>query len=247
VEHYLKENKMKRKNIPLLTLRGLSALLSLCDLRGLSALRGLLLLFVLLVLQAFSPAQAQESIHRVVDRLDLPGDLNPDNIPGCIMEFSENWTLNPAGQSVSKVVNEFTIACEDSSDLYLADEAELRIKEISYEFSFLDLQQEAGPLLLEEAAKNLQAVFIELISRRFPIPEQYNPHEELLSIYFYEEWVYEAGKHEISKQVKGITPVIWQQRKSADGEAVPDAETGYPVFYKLKLERIDLRQPGQNP
>jgi hypothetical protein len=37
--------------------------------------------------------------------------------------------------------------------------------------------------------------------------------------------------------------VIWQERQTAEGEALHDAETGYPVYYILKLERIDLRQP----
>ncbi|MCD4709533.1 MAG: hypothetical protein K8R52_01695 [Bacteroidales bacterium] len=45
------------------------------------------------------------------------------------------------------------------------------------------------------------------------------------------------------KNENGITPVIWQLRQTAEGEPVHDAETGFPVYYKLKLERIDLRNP----
>ncbi len=200
-------------------------------------------MLILLAFQGFSQAVAQPGFHRVLDRIDLPAGLNPLQTPGCVMEFREEWILDPAGFSISKKADEFVLYCEDSSDLVFPASGELRIKNVSYEFSFLDLQKEAAPVLQEEAVQKLQSDFIELITRRFPIPELYNPKEQLLSIYFHEDWILEADNQEIRKQVKGITPVIWQQRQTADGKAVPDPETGYPVYYKLKLERIDLRQP----
>ncbi len=221
-EHYLKENKMK----------------------GPQKLQKILgILIILLAFQGHSMVFAQPGLHRVLDLVDLPAELNPDKAQGCMMEFQEEWTLNHChALSISKEVNEYVISCEDSSDLFFPAEGKLRIKNISYEFSFLDLQKDAGPLLREEAVKELQVDFIELISSRFPIPELYNPDEELLSIYFHEEWILEAEGREIIKQVKGITPVIWQLRQTKDGEAIHDPETGYPVYYKLKLGRIDLRQ-----
>jgi hypothetical protein len=55
--------------------------------------------------------------------------------------------------------------------------------------------------------------------------------------------VIEADHQEFRKRIKALTPVIWQERQTADGEPIPDGETGYPVYYKLKLGRIELRQP----
>jgi hypothetical protein len=37
--------------------------------------------------------------------------------------------------------------------------------------------------------------------------------------------------------------VIWQRRRTAEGEGIDDAETGLPVYYKNPLRRIELRQP----
>jgi hypothetical protein len=210
VEHYLKENKMRQGH-------------------------GTMILLFLLAFQALNPALAQESIHQVLDLVDLPTELNPNRAPGCIMEFTEEWILSTKNSSISKKVDDYVVSCEDSSDLVFPREGELLIKDISYEFSFMDLEG--------EAVHELQGDFIELISKLHPLPALYNPQEQLLSVHFHEEWILEAVDQEILKQVKGITPVIWQRRQTADGEAVHDAETGYPVYYKLKLDRIDLRQP----
>jgi hypothetical protein len=200
-------------------------------------------LFLFIAFQGFSQAVAQSVLHRVLDRVDLPAELNPLRKTGCLLEFREEWVLDPPSSSISKKVNGFELSCEDSSDLDFPASGELRIKNISYEFSFLDLLNEAASMLQEEAVRKLQSDFIDLIIRRIPVSELYNPKEQLLSIYFHEDWILEADNQEIRKQVKGITPVIWQQRLTAEGIAVPDPETGYPVYYKLKLERIDLRQP----
>lgn len=200
-------------------------------------------LLILLACQGFSQALAQPGHHRVLDRVDLPAELNPLQSPDCVMEFQEEWILDHAGFSISKKADAFVLSCEDNTELVFPAKGELRIKNITYEFSFLDLQKEAAPALQEEDVQKLQSDFIELINNRFPLPEFYNLKEQLLSIYFHEDWILEADNQEIRKQVKGITPVIWQQRQTAEGIAVPDPETGYPVYYKLKLERIDLRQP----
>ena len=97
--------------------------------------------------------------------------------------------------------------------------------------------------LTDQKASQLQETMIALINHRYSFPEVYNPQEQLLSVYFHEDWVIEADHQHVKKKVKGITPVIWQQRQTAEGEPLHDAATGYPVYYKLKLERIELRQP----
>ena len=203
----------------------------------------LVILLSLLASAALCPLSAQESRHRILDIVDLPAELNQESHPGCKMEFSEEWILDPAGASLSKKVNEYRISCEDSSEHISPAKDELRIKNISYEFSFLDLQEEAMPMIREKTVLKLQKDFIALINALNPLPEFYDPPLQLLSVYFLEDWVFNADQKTINKRVKGITPVIWQQRQTADGKPVLDAATGYPVYYKLSLEQIDLRQP----
>lgn len=193
------------------------------------------ILFFLLAIQAFSAAMAQETRYEVLDVMDLPPELNPRRQASCSLEFQEQWILNVASLSISKKVDAYGISCTDSSELEFLPEGLVRIKEISYEFSFLNLS--------DPQERKLQETMIALINHRYPFPEVYNPQEQLLSVYFHEDWVIEADHQHVKKKVKGITPVIWQERQTADGEPIPDGETGYPVYYKLKLDRIDLRHP----
>ncbi len=192
-------------------------------------------LLFLLAIQAFSPAIAQETRYEVLDVMDLPPELNPRRQASCSLEFQEQWILNVAALSISKKVDAYGISCTDSTDLAFLPEGEVRIKEISYEFSFLNLS--------DPQERKLQEALISLINQSFPIPEVYEPAEQLLSVYFHEDWVIEADHQEFRKRIKALTPVIWQERQTADGEPIPDGETGYPVYYKLKLDRIDLRHP----
>jgi hypothetical protein len=192
----------------------------------------LILLFAFLAIQ---PAEAQQSVYEVLDVIDLPPELNPKLNTSCRLEFQEQWVLNVAKASISKEINAYGISCTDSTESLSLPEGAIRLKDISYEFSFLDL--------LDQRARKLQEEVIALINIKNPIPEIYDPREQLLSVYFHEEWGIDADQQIFTKRVKGITPVIWQQRQTTSGEAIHDAETGYPVYYKLKLDRIDLRQP----
>ena len=193
------------------------------------------ILIILLALQALSPAMAQETMYEVLDVIDLPPELNPNRKTSCSLEFQEQWNLNVDKASISKVVNAFGISCKDSAYAPGLPEGAVRLKNLSYEFSFLDL--------MDQKVSKLQEAMIALINQRYTIPEVYNPREQLLSVYFHEDWVLDADHQVFNKTVRGITPVIWQERQTTEGEALHDAETGYPVYYKLKLERIDLRQP----
>jgi hypothetical protein len=192
-------------------------------------------LFFLLVIQAMYPLLAQEATFQMRIAMDLPKELNPDRIPGCRVESDEEWVIDPAGASISKIVKTFMMPCENSTATPDPGEDLIRLRNISYEFSFLDLQ--------EQMAKEMQLAFIALINKRVPIPEVYDPPEQLLSVYFHEEWTVDPGSQEFRKRVRGISPVIWQRRQTADGEPILDGETGLPVFYKHTLERIDLRNP----
>jgi hypothetical protein len=193
------------------------------------------ILLFLLAIQAFSPAMAQETRFQVLDVMDLPPELNPKRQASCSLEFQEQWILNVATFSISKIVEAYEISCTDSTGVAFPPEGAVRIKDISYEFSFLNLS--------DPQERKLQEALISLINQSLPIPEVYEPAEQLLSVYFHEDWVIEADHKEFRKRIKALTPVIWQERQTADGEPIHDGETGYPVYFKLKLERIDLRHP----
>ncbi len=99
------------------------------------------------------------------------------------------------------------------------------------------------------------------------LPPELKVHQDSsCTVEFHEQWRVNAANSSISKKVngyevscanrigdiltaeesvrlRGISPVIWQQRQTADGEPIHDAATGLPVYYKLKLQRIDLRNP----
>ena len=193
------------------------------------------ILFFLLATQTFRPAMAQETRYEVLDVMDLPPELNPRRQASCSLEFQEQWILNVATLSISKKVDAYGISCIDSTELAFLPEGAFRIKEISYEFSFLNLS--------DPQERRIQEALISLINQSLPIPTVYEAAEQLLSVYFHEDWVIEADHQEFRKRIKALTPVIWQERQTADGEPIPDGETGYPVYYKLKLDRIDLRHP----
>ena len=181
------------------------------------------------------PVMAQEATFQMQIAMDLPRELNPDRLPGCSLESDEEWIIAPEGASISKTVESFSMPCNDNTTTLNPGEEVIRLRNISYEFTFLDLQ--------EQMAKEMQLAFIALINKRFSIPEVYDPPEQLLSVYFHEEWTFDPGSQEFRKRVRGISPVIWQRRQTADGEAILDADSGLPVFYKHTLERIDLRNP----
>lgn len=189
----------------------------------------------LLFILALNPALAQEHVFTIHFITELPRELNPDLIPSCSLESHEQWIIDPAASSLSKMVETFELPCADNTiDLSPGDKV-IRLRNISYEFSFPDLSG--------QMAKEVQLAFIELIDKRISIPEVYDPPEQMLSVYFHEDWTLDPRQQVFIKKVRALSPVIWQRRQTADGEPVLDPETGLPVFYKQTLERIDLRQP----
>lgn len=195
------------------------------------------LLLLLLSLLAWPAGQllGQGSVHRIHEVMDLPAKLDPDGNLECTIEFHEEWNLRIPESSISKRVDSFRVSCADSSRTVFPAEGKLRIRDISYEFSFLDPNG--------EVLRELQEAFIALISGRKPFPPIYQPKKQLLSVYFHEEWILDADRGQLQKHVSGITPVIWQMRQTVDGEPVLDGDTGYPVYYKQSMDRIQLRQP----
>jgi hypothetical protein len=204
--------------------------------------RSIRILVYLLAFLPVSTAVGQEVSYQIVDIIDLPPELHITPDSSCLMEFHEQWILNSANLSISKKVMEYEVSCVIKESF--------RLREVSYEFSFPDAHHEMTAKeenkesgLIDSQVRDLLNHLISLIQAGKPIAEVYRPQEQLLSVYFHEEWILETKNQEFIKKVKGITPVIWQVRQTTDGEPIQDAESGLPVYYKTKLERIDLRNP----
>jgi len=210
------------------------------------------LAFILLVANTglcLSPLEAQEQVHQIFDFVELPAELNIPGDSACFIEFREQWTFLDNG-SLSKEVTSFVFECSrEQKDLPLPS-GTTRIKDISYEFMLLDphLAESgnkafSGPDSMDIPTRTLQVHLLELIQKHAPIDPRYDPRKQLLSVYFHEEWIFGPGSREISKKVKGLTPVIWQRRQTSEGRSIDDGESGLPVYYKTPLEKITLRQP----
>lgn len=193
------------------------------------------MLFFLLASGIHTPVWAQEKVYQLKDVMEMPQALHSRQSDSCLMEFVEQWTIDAAGLSISKNVNEYRISCAEGDPDITFSQDTRRIRGISYEFFFLDPHH--------TEIKELQTDIIALIENPFPVNKIYNMPAQLLSIYFHEEWMFESAQGKIRKKVKGITPVIWQKRQTTDGQPVNDGESGLPVYYTQKLQRIDLRQP----
>jgi hypothetical protein len=195
------------------------------------------------------PLAAQEGIHRIIDFVELPAELKLPGDSACFIEFREQWTFLAKG-SLNKVVTSHELSCSrESKDLSLPN-GSLRIKDISYEFVLLDphLVESANqafsePDSMDSYTRKLQANLIELIESYAPMSSLYDPRQQMLSVYFHEEWIIDSGTGEFTKRVKGLTPVIWQRRQTSEGKSINDGDTGLPVYYKTPLQRIALRQP----
>jgi len=96
---------------------------------------------------------------------------------------------------------------------------------------------------MDAATRSLQSELISFIKSCSSVGSWYDLPNQLLSVQFHEEWVIDPVTLQISKKVRGITPVIWQRRRTEAGESINDADTGLPVYYKNQLPPIQLRNP----
>jgi len=195
------------------------------------------------------PLAAQEASFQLIDFVEPPAELQAMGEGDCFIEFGEQWTFLEKG-ALSKEVRSQKLSCsEDPGDLVLPDE-KLRIKNIQYEFMLLDPhllesndQAFAEADSMDKSTRELQIRLIELIGNYISLSSRYDPRQELLSVYFHEEWILDPESPVIIKKVKGLTPVIWQRRKTTEGKSINDGDTGLPVYYKNPLRMITLRQP----
>ena len=184
------------------------------------------------------PLSAQKGVHQIIDFVELPAELIIPGDTASFIEFTEQWTFRAKGGLIKEV---------KGHDLSLP-EGTRRIKEISYEFILLDPHLVASanrafsePDSMDIPTRQLQADLIHLIQSLAPISPRYDPEKQLLSVYFHEEWIMDEESREIRKKVKGITPLIWQRRQTAEGRSIDEGDSGLPVYYKTPLQRIPLR------
>ncbi len=195
------------------------------------------------------PLAAQEATFQLIDFVEAPAQLQPLGERDCYIEFGEQWTFLGNG-ALSKEVRSQKLSCsEEPRDLAIPGK-ELRIKNIEYEFMLLDPhllesndQAFAEADSMDQSTRELQTHLINLIENYISMGSRYDPRQELLSVYFHEEWILDPESPKIIKKVKGLTPVIWQRRKTTEGKNINDGDTGLPVYYKNPLRMITLRQP----
>jgi len=210
---------------------------------------------------------------RIVDFVDLPGewisgvdgDRNTGVDGGWSLEFRETWYIDPERPSVVKEVEEYRPLNDAMPDLppdslrlrfaslvraQATGTEKLTFRNVTYEFVLLDPHLESSgnvsfpsPDSMDRETMALQQELISLIGRRSSAASGFDLEEQLLSVYFHEEWQVDPVSLEITRKVDAITPVIWQRRKTVQGEPVDEGGTGYPVYYKNTLERIQLRNP----
>ena len=181
----------------------------------------------------------QEQAIRVIDMVEFQS---------LTIEFLEEWVISPDNPALRKTVRSYTLhhrqfpdAPQDSLmesfiSLVLQEPGEgrpVKIRKFSYEFELMD------PSSGEK--NNLHDPISRLVKEHSTTAGAYDLDNQLGSVWFREVWRMDPVTHEITRTVHEITPVIWQQRQTTEGEPVNDAETGLPVYYKSRLQPVTLR------
>lgn len=209
--------------------------------------------FCLLCITAL-PAWAQEqgpnpSYHLVDDveiTLELPGQK--DTV--CKPKFLEDWFIDTQANSILKQVVRWDSCCFEILSSIPSKNGYIPIRDISYEFHLLDPHLVASgnrafpePDSMDVFTRDLQAALVALISARSHYEDMYQLDQQLLSVIFHEDWTINLTNGMVLKKVRALTPVIWQRRQTEAGDPVNEADTGLPVYYKIDLKQISLRNP----
>lgn len=166
-----------------------------------------------------------------------------------VIKFNEVWIISAQRAGLEKRVEFYSVfvpgdpeAESDSLRRELGSVAAgmgggspVRIRKFNYEFELAD------PVTGQK--NNLHAPLSRLVDLHSLTAKKYDLQQQLWSVRFKEEWMMDPGTLEITKKTTTLIPVIWQRRKTTDGEPVNDAETGLPVYYKVELEPLLLRNP----
>ncbi len=215
-------------------------------------------------------ATYQDTGHHVIDFVDLPlGKLTNGRVLNLgnnwLLEFRETWDISPSQLFLRKSVHSYKPKNRNNSQAspdslqerfnslirqQPATKGFVRIRNISYEFMLLDPHLlKSGNIAFPEPdsmdywTRKLQKDLISLVKPKSSVSKHYNYNEQLLSVVFHETWFIDFSALKITKLVEGITPVMWQRRQTNAGEPLDDPDTKLPVYYKIKLDQIDIRNP----
>ncbi len=182
---------------------------------------------------------AQVTEIKVVDRVDIPLALSAPADPAGSLEFIEAWSIDAGRPGMSKKVDSLSTSgiSRDAFWKMVKGQAlaggKVQWDDVSHEFMLMD--PETGQ------ANRLHAPFVSLVSLHSERAGSYRIQDQLLSVQFHETWSLDPDSRMVEKRVRGITPVIWQRRQTTDGEPINDGDTGLPVYFKIELDRIDVR------
>lgn len=195
-------------------------------------------------------AQVQDHTFTLVDFVEINLKKQGIGEDTCVVEFLEEWTIRPEEHMVLKQVLDQNSSCISLLLTLPEKKGLIHIRKLRYEFFLLDPHLIASgnvafsePDSMDQYTRRLQGDLIALISDMSTAEKRYPLEDQLLSVIFYEDWLMDPHSGRITKEVWGIRPVIWQRRRTADGDPVNDGETGLPVYYKNELDRLDLRNP----
>ncbi len=219
-------------------------------------MRAVAIIFTLLFLfhagKAEPGIEGKDTTLKILDFIDLPCKWTGGDNGSWYLEFNETWVIPENLSGIGKRVESYTIH-STGQDTTLKGNTSISLESIlpasiSYEFTVLDPHSPGSdnvafsePRSMDQYARDIQEVLTQLVLKGSPSAKEYDLKNQLLSVWFHEEWFLDPATGQITKKVHGITPVIWQRRLTEAGEPVDEADTGYPVYYKNQLFRIDLR------
>jgi len=165
------------------------------------------------------------------DTLRLPDAGDPTAYFSII--FDEVWTIHPQKAGLKRQVLDYRVM-KNGQEVRDWPGAQYAGK-IRYEVHLKDPQTgETG---------SLHASIAELVARHAVAARQYDMKEQLISVKLSERWTFDPDTRALARNVETLTPVIWQRRQTSEGEPLDDPDTGLPVYYRLELESIGIRNP----
>lgn len=205
----------------------------------------------------------QETGRDVFDVVALPSAWTGQT--GWEIHFRETWTIDRQRPAIRKIVENW-IPRNDSLGQLSADSLKtlftslVRMNlapgettfraDMHYEFLLLDphaagsgITGFVSPDSMDRETRDLQKGLIGLLDRSSRTGSRFDLEEQLLSVWFRETWELDPTTREFTREVGSVTPVLWQRRQTSEGETIDEPGSGYPVYYKNRLQPFPLRNP----
>ena len=200
--------------------------------------------------QELGPGQPPDRSYHLVDDVEISFAIPGQKDTVCKLRFLEDWFIDVQANSILKQVVRWDSCCFEILSSIPSKNGSIPIRNISYEFHLLDPHLVASsnrafpePDSMDVFTREFQAELVALISTRTHYEEMYQLDQQLLSVIFHEDWSLNPTNGMVLKKVRAITPIIWQRRQTEAGDPINEADTGLPVYYKIELKQITLRNP----